>query len=325
MLALNAKSFTESKLYKPLCPTTYRNGQPSLYDMIYSINEGYYNQLLSITKRQLKEAASNDTKPVIRSALEWLIPASLKFLGYVSKNSKLLDVEMASILKEIQDDPTKTYQHRKFFIKDTKYRFPNLPKNIARKIDKLSYFEQLIVDPSLMEKMNGDLFFEGDLIVWFLRYKTPESMGTFLDHQTRLCIPEGFYRAKKLIPMIKHFSQDSVAYISEIKEDINYQKKELDKLVQKTHMMKSKVMTHISKEYIHNTEVLFKKYESVIELAYLQLSVYQRSLIFLYGKSANNITNAVHSMFDEIPNEHIKIDSIKNHDDIIQNMKKELI
>jgi hypothetical protein len=262
----------------------------TLYDVLYSINEDFYINLLSATKQSFSESG----KPAMRSALEWLIPASMRFLNYISKNSKLLDIEMRSIQRAIKRDKTHTYEHRVYYIRNIKYKVPLPP-------DMYNFL------PSLQDinKYNGkDLTTLFAIPTWFTKYRTPETMSKYLEDNTKISIPEGSYQIKEILPHILKYAKESSVYFTKLRDKVIEEKNRLDKIKNK-----------------NASDVRGK----CIEFMYMQLSVYHRSAMTVYGKSITELGNLIHSMFEDIDSESIKLHSFDNHFELIKKFNKELV
>ena len=135
----------EFKSRKPFVETA--DYEYSLYDVMKSIQEDYYNNLIQETKKRILigESASS----AILSVFEKLIDSSAKFLNYITVNNRLVHIETRAIKRMIETDKTHTFQFKQYFIDDIRYAIPEIPDDYGKSFDKTIFLKRMIRDPAM--------------------------------------------------------------------------------------------------------------------------------------------------------------------------------
>lgn len=274
---------------------------PTFYDIVYSINEDYYNNML----QYLQE----DKKSALRRGLESLIDSIKKFDRFAIQRNKLLHIQARTIERyvekeKIHNPDTSIFANRHYHVPaDMKLLVPVLPLDINKKMNVLDQIKLAINDKKLYKKVNTKLFFIGQLPLWFSQHQTPEDMGQYLLNNTPGFIYEGFYDVNEIIVLIKKFSSKALNYYMALMDRIKKEKNHLDWLVEDIQIAKKKLLQQNNKQQA--TE-LFKMYEACIDLIYMQLSVYQRAVIMIYGKAMSEMGDLIQTIYDDINDPDIK-------------------
>ena len=253
-----------------------------LYDSIYSINEAFYQTLLE----------NSNSKSSFRKALELLIPNSLRFLTLSSKSKYIIAIKARTISRYCKKDIV--FSKRKYLLRDTHVKFlPELYDNpfskpLRKQLNNLSQGETSTSMPD-----------------WILKNRTLEKMNKFILSQSPIRFNEGFYTTLKILEYIKTFSDESIPNLKNCKHQVQDEKKELEKISEDFSNYKKSIgkITQDSLQY-----KAIQEYEALLELAFMQLSMYYRSIMYLYGNEITNIMNLVDTMYEDIGD-----DSIKSH------------
>lgn len=135
--------------------------------------------------------------------------------------------------------------------------------------------------------------------VWFLTYRTPEDMMKYIDDNTKIRFKEGFYKPARIVAIIKVFSDEAMDNLLKAKKDIEEKKVYLDK----------------NKSIDENHK----------ELLYMQLTVYYRAILYLYGMQLTDITNTIDDIFDHIDDDDIKKHTFDDDYEYVKNFMNNLI
>ena len=294
------------------------NMSKSLYNILYSLNESYYNQLLKYQKDSLLESSNQS---VFKKALDWLSVESKKAEEYVVKNNVLLSKQLETIALYIHpkyEHNAESFGYKEYSIPiDIRSKFLPLPNDIYKSLDVVDKVESALYDDDSYKRMCTKIYFVSLLPMWFTKNTTLDSMSKYLDKESEPLIREGSYQVKKLIVLIAQYIQDSREFSHNTEEAIKREKRQLDLLLDKVKSKRQSLYKNANTNLKSKINVLFDLYESIIDLVYMQLSIYQRSVMNLYGKYITEIGNVVHDMFDDI-DPQVKISLFGNEDFIKQ-------
>ena len=134
---------------------------------------------------------------------------------------------------------------------------------------------------------------------WFFDHKTPEHMMRYLDNSTKVRFKEGFYRPGRIVGMTTVFAEESIE-----------------------NMKKAKQSVEDSKLWLDKQEDLDKDKK---EQLYMQLTVYYRAILYLYGLQLTNLTTTIETMLHEVRDEKLKQNMFNDDYDYIKNFMKDLI
>lgn len=291
------------------------NESQSIYDMVYSINEGYYHTLLESIKNNPHPTKNNFSS--IDIGLLYLLKLSDKFIKFLSHNIKHVDLKLAACIRAMKEDTTKTYQHREYLIENVRYRFPRMDEDLISKLDIIPDTEENLI--RLLSKKNAvrDTMkvITNSIDDWFLDNTTQEVMSKYLESKALISIDEGVYNVKQLVSMISIFHKESVKYYDLLKDDIKQTQKKMKILRSKTSKLNKQYISSksISDEDKSKVVDLFREYETLLLHIAEQISVYHRSIIWLYGKNVSYVMDTVQDMYEDIPQKYIK-DNIFKHD-----------
>ena len=312
----------EFKSRKPFVETT--DYEYSLYDVMKSIQEDYYNNLIQETKKRILigESASS----AILSVFEKLIDSSAKFLNYITVNNRLVHIETRAIKRMIETDKTHTFQFKQYFIDDIRYAIPEIPDDYGKSFDKTIFLKRMIRDPAMSENANQLYFFSGRVPVWTLKYKTVESMLKYMKKQTPYAISKGVYSVKDLLSMIEEVSKDSSEYFVNIKELVVKSNSQLNHAMDNYKKMKKNLMDTARNHPEYSIRTICDDYENkVIPSAFLHLSVYYRAAMMMYGKVYTSIANVIHVMYDDTSDYVKKTKYNEKIEDSMKNFVKDLL
>lgn len=292
------------------CRCTTSESQ-SVYDMVYSINEGYYNTLLESIKfsnvdKQYKHFSSIDM------GLNFLLKMSDKFVKFLSHEVRQIDLKLAACIKAMKEDTTKTYQHRQYLINNIQYRFPRLDGKLISNLDILSSTKKAL-ERNASISINQAEYSVDD---WIRDNSTQELMARHLEREAPISIDEGVYSVKQLVAMISIFHKEAVNYYDILKDDIKQSQQDMKDLRGKTITLKKQLLsskTTLSDDGIKKAKLFFEEYESFLTKIAERISVYHRSIIWLYGKNISYIMDTVEKMYDDIPQEYIKDNIFQNY------------
>ena len=296
------------------CRCTTSESQ-SIYDMVYSINEGYYNTLLESIKFSNVDKHYHHFSS-IDMGLNFLLKMSDKFVKFLSHEVRQVDLKLAACIRAMKEDTTKTYQHRQYLINNIQYRFPRLDEEIASKLDIIPDTEEnlkrFLDKKPITKTLNSSMESLDD---WFIDNTTQELMCSYLESKSPISIDDGVYNVKQLVAMISLFHKEAVKYYDTLKDDIKQTQKDMKELRNKStklnkQYLSSKSLSNKDKE---KTKQFFEEYESLLVKVTEQLSVYHRSIIWLYGKNISYIMDTVQKMYDDIPQEYIKDNIFQNY------------
>ena len=297
-----------------LSPTSVSLSNSPIKDYIYGFTEAYYDHMLESVQNYLLENKSLSS--INKESLEWLVPNSAKFGNFIKQNNKLIVSQIKVIYDYIhnnRDDDTEQirqfFVHRTYHISvDIKDGFIAIPNNIAESIDKLDLVENALRDSKFYKKMVTKLYFIGFVPLWITKYTTTESMNSYLEQNSKTIIYEGFYTIKELLPKFINYFKNFDSNFDKIKESTKRNKRQLDILLDKIIKRRAYLLKIYGKDDTMKSKInsLFNLYEAIIDLFYVQLSVYQRSIITLYGKMFTEIGNIVHDMFYDINDNDIQ-------------------
>ena len=287
------------------------NESQSVYDMVYSINEGYYNTLLESIKssnidKQYKHFFSIDM------GLNFLLKMSDKFVKFLSHEVRQVDLKLAACIRAIKEDPTKTYQHRQYLINNIQHRFPRLDGKLISNLDILSSAKKAL-EHNASISINQAEYSVDD---WIRDNSTQELMARHLEREAPISIDEGVYTVKQLVAMISLFHKEAVKYYDILKDDIKQSQQDMKDLRDKTITLKKQLLsskTVLSDDEIKKTKLFFEEYESLLTKIAERISVYHRSIIWLYGKNISYIIDTVEKMYDDILQEYIKDNIFQNY------------
>lgn len=280
----------------------------SIKNYIYTFTESYYDHMLTSVQNYLLENKSLSS--INKESLEWIIPNSAKFNNFIKQNNKLIVAQIKVIhdyMTNDKDDYAKqirqSFAHKTYHVSvDIKDGFIVMPNDIAESIDKLDLVENALRDPKFYKKMVTKLYFIGFVPLWITKYTTTESMTSYLEQNSKTIIYEGFYTIKELLPKFIDYFKNFDGNFDKIKETTKRNKRQLDMLLDRIVKRRSYLLKIHNKDDDMKSKItsLFNLYEAIIDLFYIQLSVYQRSIITLYGKMFTEIGNIVHDMFYDI-------------------------
>lgn len=291
------------------------NESQSVYDMVYSINEGYYNTLLESIKssnidKQYQHFSSIDM------GLNFLLKMSDKFVKFLSHEVRQVDLKLAACIRAMKEDTTKTYQYRQYLIKDIQYRFPRLDEEIISKLDIIPDIEEnlkrLVDKKSINKTLSSSMKSLDD---WILDNTTQELMCKYLESKSPISIDNGVYNVKQLIAIISLFHKEAVKYYDTLKDDIKQTQKDTKELRDKSIKLSKQYLSSksLSNEDKDKAKQFFEEYESLLAKVTERISVYHRSIIWLYGKNISYVMNTVQKMYDDIPQEYIKDNIFQNY------------
>ena len=283
--------------------------------MAYSINEGYYNTLLESIKssnidKQLHHFSSIDM------GLNFLLKMSDKFVKFLSHEVRQVDLKLAACIRAMKEDTTKTYQYRQYLIKDIQYRFHRLDEEIISKLDIIPDIEEnlkrLVDKKSINKTLSSSMKSLDD---WILDNTTQELMCKYLESKSPISIDNGVYNVKQLIAIISLFHKEAVKYYDTLKDDIKQTQKDTKELRDKSIKLSKQYLSSksLSNEDKDKAKQFFEEYESLLAKVTEQLSVYHRSIIWLYGKNISYVMDTVQKMYDDIPQEYIKDNIFQNY------------
>lgn len=287
------------------------NESQSVYDMVYSINEGYYDTLLESIKfsnvdKQYQHFSSIDM------GLNFLLKMSDKFVKFLSHETKRIDLKLAACIRAMKEDPTKTYQHRQYLINDIRYRFPRLDGKLISNLDILSSAKKALEHNASISIDQAEYSVDD----WIRDNSTQEMMSKYLESEAPVSIDEGVYNVKQLVAMISLFHKEAVGYYDTLKDDIKQSQQDMKELKDKTITLKKQLLsskTTLSDDGIKKAKLFFEEYESLLIKIAERISVYHRSIIWLYGKNISYIMDTVQKMYDDIPQEYIKDNIFQNY------------
>lgn len=287
------------------------NESQSVYDMVYSINEGYYNTLIESIKtshvdRQFQQFSSIDM------GLNFLLKMSDKFAKLLSHETRQVDLKLAACIRAMKEDPTKTYQYRQYLINNIQYRFPRLDGKLISNLDILSSAKKAL-EHNASISINQAEYSVDD---WIRDNSTQELMARHLEREAPISIDEGVYSVKQLVAMISLFHKEAVKYYDTLKDDIKQSQQDMKDLRDKTITLKKQLLsskTVLSDDGIKKAKLFFEEYESFLTKIAERISVYHRSIIWLYGKNISYIMETVQKMYDDIPQEYIKDNIFQNY------------
>lgn len=296
------------------CRCTTSESQ-SVYDMVYSINEGYYNTLLESIKssnidKQYQHFSSIDM------GLNFLLKMSDKFVKFLSHEVRQVDLKLAACIRAMKEDTTKTYQYRQYLINNIQYRFPRLDGKLISNLDIIPDIEEnlkrLVDKKSINKTLSSSMKYLDD---WFLNNTTQELMCDYLESKSPISIDGGVYNVKQLITMISLFHKEAVKYYDTLKDDIKQTQKDTKELRDKSIKLSKQYLSSksLSNEDKDKAKQFFEEYESLLAKVTEQLSVYHRSIIWLYGKNISYVMDTVQKMYDDIPQEYIKDNIFQNY------------
>ena len=131
-----------------------------------------------------------------------------------------------------------------------------------------------------------------------------------------ISIDEGVYSVKQLVAIISLFHKEAVKYYDTLKDDIKQSQQDMKNLRDKTITLKKQLLsskTVLSDDGIKKAKLFFEEYESFLTKIAERISVYHRSIIWLYGKNISYIMDTVEKMYDDIPQEYIKDNIFQNY------------
>ena len=292
------------------------NESQSVYDMVYSINEGYYNTLLESIKFSNVNKQHHHHFSSIDMGLNFLLKMSDKFVKFLSHEVRQVDLKLAACIRAMKEDTTKTYQYRQYLIKDIQYRFPRLDEEIISKLDIIPDIEEnlkrLVDKKSINKTLSSSMKSLDD---WLLDNTTQELMCKYLESKSPISIDNGVYNVKQLIAMISLFHKEAVKYYDTLKDDIKQTQKDTKELRDKSIKLSKQYLSSksLSNEDKDKAKQFFEEYESLLAKVTEQLSVYHRSIIWLYGKNISYVMDTVQKMYDDIPQEYIKDNIFQNY------------
>lgn len=198
---MNMETILTENQKSSFCNISESRNEESYYDVVYSIQEEYYNRLLKFYSNfLLTEGKNKDISKVpphvFSNVLDWLIPATYRFIHYVSNHSRILFIELRTIERYMKKD--EKYLYRKYSISDIGYEVESLPSGES-------------------------------LPDWYKNNTTEESMIKYLKSTLKPVIQSGDYRVAQLIPKIKEYAKHSSEYFRQTNKRIESEKVRLDK------------------------------------------------------------------------------------------------
>ena len=314
----------EFRSRKPFVETT--DNEYSLYDVIYSIQEGYYKDLTEEAKQRILLGES--VSSAILSVFDKLLDSSVKFLNYITVNNRLVHIETRAIKRMIETDKTHTFQFKQYFIDDIKYAIPEIPADYGRSFNKTVFLKRILGDPAIAERSKQMFFYSGGVPVWTLKYKTVESMLKYMKKQTPYAISKGVYSVKDILGMIEEVSKDSSEYFVNIKELVVKSNSQLNHAMEKYKQIKKDLKSTANKnpEYKDLINNICDEYENkVIPSAFLHLSVYYRAAMMMYGKVYTTIANTIHDIYEDTSDYVKKTKYNEKIEDSMKNFTKDLL
>ena len=315
MINLIPSSSSDRTTLTSISTTVSEDG--SIKDYIYTFTESYYDYMLTSVQNYLLE--NKPLSSINKESLEWLIPNSAKFDHYIRQNNKLLLGQLKVIAEYIantKDKETKKDNYTEQFFGNRSYQvtvdvkdnFLKLPDDMANLIDKSDLIESALRDSKFYKKMATKLYFIGFVPLWVTKYATLESMTQYLEQNSKTIIYEGFYTVKELLARFYNYLKNFDKNFEQIKENVKRNKRQLDFLLDKIIKKKRSLLQIYEKDDKLKPKLigLFKIYEAIIDLFYMQISVYQRSIITLYGKMLTEIGNVTSKIFHDINNDKIQ-------------------
>lgn len=287
------------------------NESQSVYDMVYSINEGYYNTLLESIKfsnvdKQYQHFSSIDM------GLNFLLKMSDKFVKFLSHEVRQVDLKLTACIRAMKEDTTKTYQHRKYLINNIQYRFPRLDGKLVSNLDIVSSAKKALEHNTSISVNQAEYSVDD----WIRDNATQELMARHLEREAPISIDEGVYNVKQLVAMISLFHKEAVEYYDTLKDDIKQSQQDMKELKDKTVKLRKQLLsskTTLSDGGIKKAKLFFEEYESLLTKIAERISVYHRSIIWLYGKNISYVMDTVEKMYDDIPQEYIKDNIFQNY------------
>lgn len=282
----------------------------NLYQLLYEVNQSYYEILLE----------NSSSKSQFRKALEWLIPNSLKFITLAAKSRHMIGIKARTIDRYCKKDIV--FGYRKYLIEDIKIRLIPLPNNLTGYLkNRLDEIKKMRNDDDRLSILIKSKSFGTDGIPhWFTENRTISSMNKYLDGNSPVVFHGGLYKAKEITPRIKTFVDEGLKFLEDTKKEIEAERKNLDKVKEEFNDYK-KVNTEGSK-YLGDA---LKYYEAGLELVYMQLGLYYRSVMYLYGKYLTDIQKVVDIIYEDINDKDIKSHNYDETYDDIKKFTKDLI
>jgi len=271
------------------------NNTPSLYSVFSNLTEQYYKNSLSLIRESASSHAPKYT--LSRKILEWLLPTSDNFYRFIVSNNKLIDKEILVIKRMMKKN--RTYQFRSYYIEELKISPLSIPKRFPSNLDKISYFKSLITDSS--KKITTTNFYSS-IDDWFVNNQTPESMYAYFNKNVHVYQDGKVVFVKDSVDMLKDFTKEISIKFKSTKSSVESAKKELDTIIKE----KSSLDTMMTKYLSSNDDKrsafikdLYTQYSKDLAFGYIQLSVYYRACMMLYGKAFTTVTNLIHDMFED--------------------------
>ena len=195
-----------------------------------------------------------------------------------------------------------------FFIHDIRSHYKKLPENIAKSLDivaqdKINETLKSITDNHQYKKIATKLHFISQIPIWVTKYTTVQSMNEYLKDNSKLDIQEKSYTVKDLLPKLEKWVKESLDLLREYSNDIKVQKFDLDRLVEDAIKTREKLRYEKRDIKQERLDTVFKQYHEAIELIYMQLGIYQRSILYLYGEDFTEVVNTIHSIYEDIESE----------------------
>lgn len=295
-----------------------------LYEMVYQTEKEYYDSLLT----NLQESQSLSSQ--VMKAIDILLFNNEKFDAYTTKVNKMMPYQARTIARYLDkcrldkhSEASKIFPYKSYYIsEDIHLLLPSLPLEMDKSLDKISQVKLALYDKKLYNRMNTKLYFIGQLPLWFTKYTTVEKMSEYLFDNTPGFIYEGFYKVEELVPLIKKFSVWAYNYYKDINQKIKKEKLHLDYLMKDIQLAEERAIKDAhTMEDKKKTKDLFKQYKSNVELIYLQLGVYMRSVMRIYGKALTEMSSVIQTVFEDIDDPKLKSMQFANDIDLIKDLE----
>ena len=281
-----------------------------MYQLLYNLNESYYSFLLE----------SKDSKSQFKRAIEWLIPNSLRFLTLATKSRHMIGIKARTIDRYCKKD--NIFAHRTYLMDSIKVDLIHLPSGISKTLEnRLEELKKMGNDSDRIGFLiKSKTYAIDDIPKWFIENKTLSSMNQYLDGNSPVLFSKGMYTVKDILPRIKTFVDSGLKYLEETKKIVDNERRALDK-VKAEYKEYSKVNTQNAK----SLELALQYFEAGLESVYMQLGIYYRSVLYLYGKYLTDIQQLVDIIYSDINDDEIKTHNFDELYDDIKEFRKSLI
>ena len=281
-----------------------------MYQMLYELNESYYSILTE----------AKDSKSQFKRAIEWLIPNSLRFLTLATKSRHMIGIKARTIDRYCKKDVV--FAHRTYLMDSVKVNLIHLPSDISKILEnRLDELKKMRNDADRLGFLiKSKTYAIDDLPKWFIENKTLSSMNQYLDGNSPVLFSKGMYTTKDILPRIKTFVDSGLQYLEETKKIVDNEKKGLDKV-----KAEFKEYSKVNTENAKSLELALQYFDAGIESVYMQLGLYYRSVMYLYGKYLTDIQRLVDIIYEDINDDKIKSHNFDDLYDDIKGFTKSLI